>query len=584
MQTPRSHRRTPNLSSAFRLDRILTSAVVWERIDRLAGARRGESDAQLWRGRFITTLTIIGALASLVLGAAHALAGDFLNGGVSAGGVVFCVGLQFVWRKQRSATLIANAFGMFASALYFAGFVVHRERSMVAWLAVMPLLVLFLGGRKLGLIWLAIESVLIGLTMWITAALPRPPNATEFDPALLPALMVVIFTVGLVFDLSAHSVLTQLRDANEAKTRFLANVSHELRTPLNGVVGMAELMSHNELSPAQRERLGVVLQSAQLLRLLIDDVLDATQLERGKLEITEGPVLAGEVVKTVFMQLQSLADAKRLSLALELHGTDDALRTDALRLMQVVSNLVGNALKYTQQGGVTVVVRTSREGEDVRAVIEVRDTGAGISPDELKMIFTPFTRLKRDALVPGTGLGLSIVKAIGDLLGGTVSVRSELGVGSSFCFELVRPRAELVKPAPAADVVSLRVARVLLVDDNAVNLRVAKGLLEKLGCTVTTAKDGADALVKFAPGAFELVLMDLHMPVMDGFASAKEIRVRDAAVCIFALTASTVREELDAVEHAGMNGYLSKPVRLDQLRDAIPLPTLATPASERQSA
>ncbi len=551
---------------------------VWVQVDRLAAARPDEVDAQRWRGRFITTLNVVGGSAALIMGFAFLASGEWLDAIVAPLGAVFCLGLQWTWRRTHSAPLVANAFGTFASLLYFAGFVVHRELSMVAWLAVMPLLVLFLGGRRLGVAWLGIESALILIAVMVTGRLPAPKLAAELSlqPALLRmiALMVVVFAVGLIFDLSANSVLTRLREANEAKSRFLANVSHELRTPLNGVLGMAELMSQNDLSQAQRERLAIVLQSGQLLRLLIDDVLDATKLEKGQLEITEGPVVPGEVVATVLKQLQSLADAKGLALALEQHGAGEALHTDALRLMQVVSNLVGNALKFTSQGGVTVVVNTTRLGDDVRLVLEVRDTGPGVSPDELSTLFTPFTRLKRDARVPGTGLGLSIVKTIGELLGGTVTVRSEVGVGSTFRFELTRPRAVITAEAQVLQRAALNPARVLLVDDNAVNLKVARGLLEKLGCVVTTAADGAQAVERFACGAFDLVLMDLHMPVMDGFESAKLIRARNTTVRILALSATTVREELDAVTTCGMDGYLSKPVRIDQLREALPQPVV----------
>ncbi|MBL8913988.1 MAG: response regulator [Archangium sp.] len=549
---------------------------IWSFIDRLAGASASEPEHARWRGRFITTLMLLGIAASVAVGIGFAVTRQWTQLAVVPSGVMVCGLLLLAWRKWKREGIIANVFAVFATCLYFAGFVVHRELSTIAWLTVMPMLVLFLGGRKLGLVWLGIEVAVIGAAMMVSIYLPAPANLAE--ELTLPAamfrmmsLMAVLFVVTFVFDVSAVSVLTRMLEATQAKSRFLANVSHELRTPLNGVLGMAELMQQNELSSAQRERLAVVLQSAQTLRLLIDDVLDVTQLDRGQLQINEGAVSPVDVVRTVQRQLQTLADAKGLSLSVEPLGEPVMLRTDALRLMQIVSNLVANALKFTVKGGVTVVVQTALEGSQVRLVIEVRDTGPGIDARDVSALFKPFSRLTKDVGVPGTGLGLSIVKTIGELLGGETTLRSELGVGSTFRFELVRPRAIVTAETPIPTVVAIQGPRVLLIDDNAVNLKVARGLLEKLGCQVLTAGDGAAGAELFQRGKFDLVLMDLHMPVMDGFESAKQIRAMDSEVKIIALSATTVREELDAVERSGMNGYLSKPVRLEQLREVLPV-------------
>ncbi|MFT3709627.1 MAG: ATP-binding protein [Archangium sp.] len=547
---------------------------IWSFIDRWAGAKATEPDHLRWRGRFIASLSLLGAAASIVTGIALLFTGALVDAAITPVGAAFCLGLLWTWRKWKRAAIPANAFAAFCTVLYFAAFVVHRELSAVAWLAITPMLALFLGGRKLGVIWAVIEALLIGAAVVISNVYPQASIADEMNTSAallrMSSLMLVVFTVAVVFDLSGQSVLDRLIEASNAKSRFLANVSHELRTPLNGVLGMAELMAQNELSPAQRERLATILETGQHLRLLIDDVLDTTQLDRGELQIHEGPTSPHEVAATVLKQLQTLADNKTLSLSLETPGESLVMRTDGLRLMQIVSNLVGNAIKFTERGGVVVVVQTAREANNVRLVLEVRDTGPGIPSGEQEAIFKPFTRLKRDATVAGTGLGLSIVKTIGELLGGKISVRSEAGQGATFRFELVRPIEVLVKAVELPPVVALHGPRVLLVDDNNVNLKVARGLLEKLGCQVTSAADGAQAVERFQSGQFDLVLMDLHMPVLDGFESAQKIRALDAAVKIIALSATTVREELDRVTLSGMNGYLSKPVRLEQLRDALP--------------
>lgn len=522
----------------------------------------------------MTALCGLGALSSLVVAIAFASLHDWLDAAVAPGGIAFCLSLQWLWRRTKNAALIGNVFGVCVSALYFSAFLYHREVAMMAWLSVMPLLVLFLGGRKLGAVWLGIEIVLLFTAMAIVAYGPRvpvDPSRTEPSLMLMGALMVMVFAVGLIFDVSTWSVLNRLREANEMKGRFLANVSHELRTPLNGVLGMAELMAEHELPNAQRERLSVLLQSGHHLRQLIQDVLDVTRLERTSLKVSDAPVLPAEAARNAISQLESLAQAKKLSLALEVHGEPIGLRSDGLRLMQIVTNLTGNALKFTDEGGVTViVVTTALPNDQVRLVIEVRDTGPGISPEDLGKLFVPFARLDKDANTAGTGLGLSIVKTIAELLGGSVSVRSKVGEGSTFRFEMERPRAEMAAPQQVVNEPSpIKPPRVMLVDDNAINRKVARGMLEKLGCEVVTAADGAAALAVFAPGQFDLVLMDLHMPVMDGFEASREMRLRDPEVRIIALTATTVTEELDSVRSYGMNGHLEKPVRLDQLRSEL---------------
>jgi two-component system, sensor histidine kinase len=542
---------------------------VWVLLDRLGGLSANADDAERWRGRFITALTSLGSFGSMAIGIAYLASGALKEAVTGPLGVLFCVGLQALWRKTQSTALIAHVFGAFSSVIYFAGFLVHHDVSMLAWLAVVPLMVLFMGGRTLGAWWMALDATLmLGGMVYLKVSSGALASADGGPAAFarIAALMVMVFAVGLVFELSATSVLQRLKEATQARARFLANVSHELRTPLNGVLGMAELIAQGELSPDQRERLAVVLQSGNVLRMLIDDVLDATQLDHGTLRIADGPVVPLNVAQTVVQQLTTLAASKGLSLTLH-RGGNEPLLTDGLRLMQVMSNLVSNALKYTQTGGVTLQVDSTRRDHQTQLTVVVTDTGPGLTKDQLASLFKPFVRLERDAGVQGTGLGLSIVKTIAELLGGQISATSEPGVGSSFCFTLVRPRAEvaLILSAPSPRLA----ARVLLVDDNSVNLKVAKGLLEKLGSVVTTAGNGEEAVAQFKAGGFELVLMDLHMPVMDGFEAAQRIRSLDDKVTIVALSATNVKEELEAIGEHGIDAAMSKPVQLEQLRDML---------------
>jgi signal transduction histidine kinase len=541
--------------------------MIWSFIDRLASVDPDEGEGQRWRGRFITVLNSLGSAASVVMGMVFAIQRNWLDLISAPMGLVFCMGLQWAWRKTRSAATIANAFGIFATTLYFAGFVVHRQLSMVAWLAVMPLLVLFLGGRRLGVIWLVIESAVVFAAASVLSVLPPPstPVSAGADAAMtsMAALMVIVFAVGLIFDFSANSVLDQLREANAAKSRFLANVSHELRTPMNGILGMAEVIAQHELSKEQSERLVTVIQSSQHLRVLIDDMLHATQLDGEKLELNVGPVVPSEVAATTLKQFAPLAEAKRLKLSLDITGRQEPLLTDASRLMQVLSNLVGNAVKFTREGQIQVSVVTHDEGDTMQLSVRVRDTGPGLSSAEIETLFRPFARLRRDAQVQGAGLGLAIAKRVAEGLGGRITVKSTLGVGSVFAFEMTAPKADIAQPEPAP---AWSGVRVLVVDDNPINVRVATALLEKLGCQVVGASDGAQGVKRFSESKFALVLMDLHMPVMDGFEAARRIHALDPGVTMFAVTASSVKEELDAVTDVGMQGYLCKPIQMEDLK------------------
>ncbi len=367
--------------------------------------------------------------------------------------------------------------------------------------------------------------------------------------------------------------------ANAAKSIFLATMSHEIRTPMNGVLGMAQAMAADELPATQRERLVVLQDSGEALLGLLNDVLDVAKIEAGKLECEQIPFDLDSVMKRVNAAFQ--VQASRKSLTLEVTVAESArgtYRGDPMRVRQILNNLISNALKFTDAGRVDVAVR--REGEILE--ISVSDTGAGMPADRLHKLFGKFQQLDASTTRKhgGTGLGLAICRDLCELMGGTITAESLLGEGSTFTVALRLPRigepsawaAETAEPRQAMEAAAA--PRVLAAEDNPVNRLVLSTLLAQIGVEAVVVEDGAQALAAWRAADWDVVLMDVQMPVMDGVMAARTIRETErrqglARTPIIALTANAMAHHLADYRAAGMDECVAKPVRAEDLFNAL---------------
>ena len=374
------------------------------------------------------------------------------------------------------------------------------------------------------------------------------------------------------------------RVAAVAKAQFLANMSHEIRTPMNGVLGLAQHLAHLDLGAEQRGVVEDILSSGAALLQVIDDVLDFSKLEAGKLRIDPAPFEPRRLVADVTKLFAPRAREAGIRLdAAIADGVPDWLMGDGGRIRQVLVNLVSNGVKFTKQGGVEVRLRCESVGEaGASARFEVADTGIGIPPDAIDTIFDAFTQADASTTrrFGGTGLGLTISRELIGRMGGELGVESEEGEGSCFWFvvslPVCAPPAAAAAPSAAARAARRSIAaqglRVLAAEDNAVNQRVLQRLLERLGCSVDLVADGREAVERARSGGYDLVLMDCQMPVLDGFGATREIRALGgdvARVPIVAVTAHALAGDRERCLENGMDDYVTKPLRTEDLERVL---------------
>ncbi len=372
----------------------------------------------------------------------------------------------------------------------------------------------------------------------------------------------------------------QAEAANQAKSIFLANMSHEIRTPMNGVLGMLQLLRDSHPSAEQENMIVTAEKSASALLHIIGDILDLSKVEAGKMELEQLPFSLLQLVHEVTSLFELRAQNKELPLIRHISpDLPDWVIGDATRLRQILTNLLGNAIKFTEAGSVAIHVRLAKPiMADQVAQIEfcVKDTGIGMSPKELKHLFTPFTQADSSTTrrFGGTGLGLAISRNLVEMMKGTIDVRSQKDVGTEFSFNLQLPvmDAKEIPAAPESTAMANKEfhGKILVVDDLAIGQTVARMVLEKLGFTVDIASDGVEAVAKAYAAPYRMVLMDCQMPVMDGYEATRQIRqqARDQQLehlPIIALTANAQPSDVQACLDSGMDGYLPKPFRKEAL-------------------
>jgi two-component system sensor histidine kinase/response regulator len=398
-----------------------------------------------------------------------------------------------------------------------------------------------------------------------------------------------IMSRSTIYDISARKAiemeLLRAKDAAEAsakaKSAFLASMSHEIRTPMNAIIGLARLSMDTALTPKQRDYLSKIQTSADALMSLINDILDVSRIDAGRMEIEQIGFRMDKLLEDVQAVVGVKAEEKGIDLAMRIApGVPRTLLGDPLRLGQVLINLIGNAVKFTEKGSVEVsVTPVHRRMDRVGVLFSVRDTGIGIPAEQQARLFKPFTQADESMTrkYGGTGLGLAISGNLVSLMGGKIDVASEPGKGSEFSFvlELVeRPDAEEEREpsAPAAAPRLSTKGRILVAEDNEINRQVIREILEGLGLTVESAKNGMEAVDMASSGrAFDAILMDLQMPEMDGYEAARTIKARAdlQLIPIIAVTAHALSSERQRCMEAGMDGYVSKPVNPDRLIAAL---------------
>ena len=415
-----------------------------------------------------------------------------------------------------------------------------------------------------------------GKEVWVEGATRFSFDRNGLPVRLLGAIRNI--TAAKAAELKLVQAIGAAEAANLAKSQFLAAMSHEIRTPLNGVLGMAQAMAADALSQAQRTRLEIIRESGQALLAVLNDVLDISKIEAGKLDLEATEFDLETVAESARHAFLALAQSKDVALTLEVSANARGVYLgDATRVRQILYNLVSNGLKFTDRGA--VAVKVTRSGGWVR--LTVTDSGIGIAPDDLERLFEKFEQADASTTrrYGGSGLGLAISRQLAELMGGRIEVRSRVGAGSTFRVYLRLawiggPRRQALAPAVAPIAAAAAGLRLLAAEDNEINQLVLKTLLGQIGVEPTVVADGAAAVEAWERGDWDAILMDVQMPRMDGPTAARRIRQREAELGrrrtpIIALTANAMAYQAEAYLAAGMDSVVAKPIEVGELFAAL---------------
>ncbi len=382
-------------------------------------------------------------------------------------------------------------------------------------------------------------------------------------------------------ELEMQKARIEAESARKTQEQFLANMSHEIRTPMNGVIGMTQLLAGTGLNKDQQEYVATINESANNLMVIINDILDLTKIVAGKITLAKTNYVLRDLVSNCIKINQFRADEKRIKLTSNIDEKIPAVLTgDPVRLNQVLINLVGNAIKFTEEGVVNVNVKLLEENElAVKLEFAISDTGIGIAEDKVESVFERFIQVCGESTrkYGGTGLGLTITKQLIELQGGTIHVKSAVGKGSVFTFQLTIKKGKSekreVQPTPTEQSYLLTGVTVLLAEDNVINQKVAAKILSKIGALVDVAKHGREAIELLKIKQYDIILMDIQMPEMDGYEATKIIRDQMGAatgsIPIIAMTASALITDREKCIMAGMNDFIAKPFQAKELYEKI---------------
>ena len=393
--------------------------------------------------------------------------------------------------------------------------------------------------------------------------------------AIMVSSQLIFFSkLNVTYYSSIYNTQEEALEASEAKSKFLSTMSHEIRTPLNAVIGLSHILGDNSPRKDQVQNIEALNYSGKILLNLLNSVLDFSKMQSTEIELDDIPTDLNEIIKQIKKIHEPTCLRKGISMKLDIDQSIPIVWVDLVRLNQVLNNLISNAVKFTDKGSVILRIKKGVKAKDkINILIEVIDSGIGIPKDKQNTIWEAFTQASNttNRIYGGTGLGLPIVKSIIEAMGSKVRVKSRKGKGSRFYFSLSLKLAseEELKVTKQKKERNFAGKKILLVDDNVINVMVGKQILEKAKLKVDVANDGLAAVNKIKEEAFDVVLMDIQMPIMDGYTATKEIRKLNINTPILALSASVFMEVKDKISECGMNGFIYKPFDPEDLLDKI---------------